>query len=148
MESLNDLEQSLDELQKRLQKIKKTSMAEDSFLHSGEFSVIKFIAHYHKRFDTAPTLVKISQVIGISGATATTLSDRLIKKGLVKKEGSLEDKRTKLLSLTEKGEEYLLSNKMRNKEMILKLMSSIGEEDTKELARILKKINQHLENES
>lgn len=145
MESLDHLEQSIDELQKRLQKMKKTSMTEDSFLHSGEFSVIKFIAHYHKRFDTAPTLVKISQVIGISGATATTLSDRLIKKGLIKKETSLEDKRTKLLSLTEKGEEYLLSNKLRKKEMLLSLISSIGEEDTKELARILRKINKHLE---
>ncbi|MFI3167124.1 MAG: MarR family transcriptional regulator [Bacillota bacterium] len=148
MDNLTNLEQSLDELKKRIQKIKKESMTEENFLHSGEMSLIKFIAHYHHRFDKAPTLVKISQVIGISGATATTLADRLIKKGLIEKVTSPEDKRAKLLSLTEKGEEYLMSNRARHKDMLLKIISSIGEDDSIELARILKKINQHLENET
>lgn len=145
MENLNDLEQSFDEFQKRMQKIKKESMAEEYFLHSGEMALIKFIAHYHHRFDKAPTLIQISQVIGISGATATTLSDRPIKKGLIEKEISIVDKRAKLLSLTEKGEEYLMSNRTRHKERLLKLISSLGD-DTKELTRIIRKINQHLEN--
>lgn len=148
MESLNDLEQNLEELQKRMQKIKKESMAKEDFLHSGEMTLIKFIAHYHHRFGKAPTLVKISQIIGISGATATTLADRLIKKGLIEKETSPEDKRAKLLSLTPKGEEYLMSNRVRHKEMLSKLISSLGAEDTKELTRIIGKINQHLENET
>lgn len=148
MESLNNLEQNLDELQKRMQKIKKESMAEEDFLHSGEMTLIKFIAHYHHRFGKAPTLVQISQVVGISGATATTLSDRLIKKGLIEKETSPEDKRAKLLTLTEKGKEYLMSNRARHKDLLLKLMGSLGEEDTKELTRIIGKINRHLENET
>lgn len=147
MESLKNLEESLDELQKRMQKIKKESMAEEDFLHSGEMAVIKCIAHYHHSFDRAPTLVKISQVVGISGATATTLADRLIKKGLIEKETSPEDKRAKLLSLTEKGREYLMSNRARHKAMLMKLISSIGEDDTRELTRIIGKINQQLENE-
>ncbi|WP_249030120.1 MarR family winged helix-turn-helix transcriptional regulator [Tannockella kyphosi] len=147
MKNLKSLEENLDELQKRMQKIKKENMAEENFLHSGEMSLIKFIAHYHHRFDKAPTLVKISQVIGISGATATTLADRLIKKGLIEKKSSPDDKRAKLLSLTPKGEEYLMSNRTRHKEMLLKLTSSLGKEDTKELNRIIEKINDHLENE-
>ena len=142
---MENLEQSLDELQKRMQKIKKESMAKEDFLHSGEMALIKFIAHYNHRFDKAPTLVKISSVIGISAATATTLADRLIKKGLIKKEASLEDKRSKLLTLTQKGEEYLMSNRKRHKEMLLELTSSIGEQDTKELTRIICKINKCLE---
>lgn len=146
MENLNNLEQSLDEFQKRMKKIKKVNMAEEDFLHSGEMALIKFIAHYHHRFDKAPTLVKISQVIGISGATATTLADRLIKKGLIVKEISLEDRRAKLLSLTEKGEEYLMTNRARHREMLLKVTSFLGDEETKELTKIIRKINQHLEN--
>ncbi|MFI3260171.1 MAG: MarR family transcriptional regulator [bacterium] len=146
MENIKILEEELDELQMKLQIIKKKSMTEECFLHSGEMLVIKFIAKYHYKYGTAPTLVKASQEIGISGATVTTLVDRLIKKGLIEKEASADDKRSKILSLTKKGKEYLMLNRSRTKERLSKVIASIGKKDTKELSRIIKKINNQLDN--
>lgn len=145
MDNLSALSEQLDFFQRKMQKVKKENMNAEDFLHSGELSVMKFIAHYTIKFDKEPTLVMVSQVLGISGATATTLADRLIKKGLVKKEISPTDKRAKLLSLTDKGYEHLKANQQRHKEMLMKVIGSLGEEDTQELTRILKKINVNLE---
>lgn len=143
MDNLCALSEQLDSFQRKMQKIKKENIQSEDFLHSGELSLMKFIAHHYMKFEKAPTLVTISHVIGISGATATTLADRLIKKGLLKKEVSPTDKRAKLISLTDKGYDYLRANQHRNREILMKVISSLGEDDICELVRILKRINEN-----
>ncbi|MFI3229237.1 MAG: hypothetical protein R3Y23_03655 [Bacillota bacterium] len=143
MESIDKLEKTLEELKKIMQKVKKEDMMHDDFLHSGELSMMKFIFHYNQRFDKNPTLVYICGVIGVSGATATNIADRLINKGYIKKEVSNLDKRAKILSLTESGKVLLLSNRARYKEKLGNLISVIGDDDINELHRIITKINKH-----
>lgn len=145
MDSTRELNLQLEHLQKRLQKLKKENVQREDFLHSGELSLIRIIAHYNHRFDRDPTLVAVSNVIGVSQATVTTLADRLIKKGLIIKQTSPTDKRAKLVSLTAKGEQYLMLNQARHMAKVQGLATALGEADTIALTRIIEKINRHLE---
>lgn len=145
MDNLSDLSNQFENLKKKIKQIRKENMQQEDFLHSGELSLMKFIEHYYMKFGDNPTLVIVSNVIGISAATATTLADRLIKKGLINKEVSPTDKRAKVIYITEKGRAYLNSNKKRDLEMLSKVIESIGNEDTVELIRILGKINLKLD---
>ncbi len=148
MKDINMLDEKLNELQKRMQKHKKNMIKNDDYLHTGEISLIRFVHHYNKKFDKDPTLVVMSDVIGISQATVTTLADRLIKKGLLTKIVSPIDKRAKLLSLTDLGKTYLELNHIRHLEFLSDLSESLGDNDTKELIRLLDKVNIYLKNKN
>ncbi len=144
MDSIEKLSTEMDLLERRLHKLKKANMQADDFLHSGEMAMVKFIAHHQKATGHCPTLVAFANQVGISQATATTLADRLIAKGLMTKEPSPTDRRAKLLSLTDKGMSYLLINQQRHLGLIQSIHQVLGDEDTASLANIVEKINRHL----
>ncbi len=148
MDNISQLNDKLEELQKRLQKNKKNILKNDDYLHSGEISVIRFVYHYNKKYCKDPTLVVISDVIGISQATVTTLAHRLIKKGLLAKVVSTTDKRAKLLSLTDLGKKHFESNHKRHLKFLAELLENLGENDANELMRLLGKINLYLESKT
>lgn len=144
MNSIEKLSTEMDLLQRRLHKLKKANMQAEDFLHSGEMTMVKFIAHHQKVTNHCPTLVAFANHVGISQATATTLADRLIAKGLMTKEPSPTDKRAKLLSLTDKGMSYLMVNQQRHLVFIQSIHQALGDEDTASLTSIVEKINRHL----
>ncbi len=143
---IDNLNNQLEELQKNLHRIKKATMNSDDFLHSGEMAMLRFVAHYNHRLKKDPTLVIISNTVGISQATVTKVAERLINKGLIIKKSSPDDRRAKLISLTAKGEGYFNSNRQRQLELLTGLTETLGERDSKELIRLVEKINNHFEN--
>ena len=145
MQNIEMLNQKLEELQKRLHKMKKENIVEDKFLHSGEFTIMKLIANYQMRTDKNPTSIILSNKLEISQATITTLTDRLIKKGLITKETSPKDKRVKELALTDKGKEFLEFNYQKKLKVLKTMTEGLGQEDTTKLIDIVDKINENLE---
>ncbi len=143
MSDIDKLSNRLEDLQKNLHRLKKATMNSEDFLHSGEMAMIRFVAHYNQRLKKDPTLVIISNTVGISQATVTTVADRLIKKGLISKISSPDDKRAKLISLTAKGQECYNSNRQRQLELLTELTDTLGEKDSQELIRLIDKINNH-----
>ncbi len=143
MDNVNDLIEQIEELQRMARNIKKVTMEREDFLHSGEHSIMKFVAQYENEFDKSPTLGTICDVLVVSQATVSTVADRLIKKGLLSKRINEQDKRSKVVSLTDKGKRFLESNHRSFMEVLNSLSCSLGDEDTKELIRILNKVNRY-----
>ncbi len=143
MDNVNILNQHIEELQKSMRNIKKMTMEKEEFLHSGELTLMKFIAYYESEFDKSPTPSVVSDRVGVSQATISAVADRLIKKELLSKEINSKDKRSKVMSLTDKGKNALKINHEHFMEMLSDLSCSLGDEDTKELIRILDKINNY-----
>lgn len=143
MDNEKKIDLQIDKLRKQIHVMKKTKMSSNDFLHSGEFSLMKQIALFNQQNDTSPTLVVLSNLLGITQATVTPLVDRLVAKELLIKEVSPTDKRAKLISLTQKGNEYLNHNQQVEYERLHSLLESLGEDDTGELIRILDKVITH-----
>lgn len=134
-----------DSLQGQLHLLKKYRSPKHHDLHGGDASILRLIARHNSRFDTNPTAVKLSQMLGITQATITPMVERLVQKGLVERAVSPTDKRAKLLSLTPQGVELLQAHHRQEQEQLQRLMDYLGEEDTAQLTRILTKITTYLE---
>lgn len=145
MDKTDKLNQQMSKLQRQFQMMKKHRAEEETFLHSGEFAVMKCVTRHQMRHDESPNLVVISHFLNITQATLTPLVDRLVQKELLIKVPSPKDKRAKLISLTPKGKEYLESNMLQEKQRIHGLLSHIGEEDTAKLIEILEKANRYFQ---
>lgn len=143
MEKETKIDKQINKLRKQVHIMKKSRTSKTDFLYSGEFSLMKQIAYYNKENDASPTLVVLSNSLGIAQATVTQLVDRLIAKELVIKEVSPLDKRAKLISLTPKGESLLQHNIQNEYERLHLLLEYLGDDDTSDLIRILDKIIHH-----
>lgn len=142
------IEQQIDKLRKQIHSMKKNKNATNStdFLHASEFSLMKQISYHNQQNNTSPTLVMLSNSLGITQATVTPLVDKLVAKELLIKEVSPTDKRAKLISLTPKGEEYLQHNLQFEYDRLHSLLEHLGDDDTNELIRILDKVIDHFVN--
>ncbi len=128
---------------RRKQKVEKhIAVKNEDFLHSGELSVIDFIDSYNHKNMENPKLVEISRALELSQATVTVLVNRLIEKGLVEKNCSPENKSKKIVTLTEKGQHLLEKRRNRDVEKLMELVEYLGKEDSENLLKITKKINQ------
>ena len=90
-------------------------------------------------------MVMVSHTLSISQATVTVAVDRLMKKELMMRELCPEDRRTKCLTLTEKGEAYLQENQSRHGALLRSIEGALGEEDSAQFVRILHKVNDYLD---
>ncbi len=144
MNAVDILSEKVEELQEKIHKMKKETVNDEHHLYPGEFALIKFIVKYNEEHKINPTLVIVSNTVGVSQATVTTIADRLTKKGLITKETSVSDKRAKYVALTEKGREFLKFNRVRYTDSIRALAEALGEEDVNTLIALLEKINKHI----
>ncbi len=142
---MNDSFSQLSEhLQQELRRLKKAKARSQSYLHSGEHAVMNFIPIMTKENGVKPNLLTMCQALGVSQATMTQVVNRLIKKGLLCKESSPDDKRSKLLSLTPAGEDALRLQQEMEQGKLLALLQYLGEEDATHLLRILSRTNDFL----
>jgi MarR family transcriptional regulator, organic hydroperoxide resistance regulator len=68
-------------------------------LARSQFQVIYFV-HQHKKL----TQKKLHQIMQVKPATLTVIIDGLVKKGLLTRSENVSDKRSKVIHLTEKGD--------------------------------------------
>jgi len=89
-----------------------------------------------------PVMVsEIANNIGVTFAAVTHQINALEKKGCVKRIADKNDRRIVLVSLTEEGRAQVKKIKDEFKKKIIVLADFLGEKDTKELIRLVKKIS-------
>ncbi|MFI3253402.1 MAG: MarR family winged helix-turn-helix transcriptional regulator [Eubacteriales bacterium] len=141
---MNLFNEHMDALQKQIHLLKKVRTAEYGFFQNSDTNILRRIQKHEKKQGVKTTSVKISQQLGITQATITPMLDRLLKKGYITKEISPTDKRAKLLSITPEGQAYLTETSNAEKKQIEKLITYLGEEDTRECIRLLQKMTRFL----
>lgn len=108
--------------------------AKDSKLSLSHFEILMHLAHKGE-----VTMKDIATWLNITPPSASTLIDVLVKKNLVTRVQSDNDRRT--VHVTIKKEAYKLINEIHKKKMSIfkKILTKLSEEDKKDLVRILNK---------
>ncbi len=100
-----------------------------------------FVLYYLYEIESKALPSTISDKMGISTARVAVILNRLENKELITRTIDKSDRRRILVELTNKGINVskTLHNKIR--EMVVNLLTILGEEDSKEFVRIIKKLS-------
>ena len=121
------------------------------FIHENGYSFAQmnslFFIHHHKR----GTVNMLSCHMGISKAAASQMIDRLVELNLVHREEDPEDRRSKLLSLTDAGLKLIQDSKQARHAWIDLFCETIEPSEAEPIAGALEKLvdrmKQYKENE-
>ena len=91
------------------------------------------------------TMKELASKINRDKSTTTVLVRKLEQEGLVTTTPSPEDRRNKILTLTEKGAEYNTLMKKLSKELLAKFYKGFSDEEIEEFCSFLKKIEKNFE---
>ena len=122
--------------QMRIKNAKTAARIEDTVTIKGETNVLLFLAGAKE----AILAGKIAKELNLSASRGTNILNSLEKKGLIERSSDKEDRRKVYISLTDEGK-LLIAHK--HDEMVgrlEKVFRSLGEEDSKEYIRIMKKL--------
>jgi len=117
----------------------------ESDVKNSEFMLlIKLDKFLSKNNETKAKTTDLSKILELSPSTITPLINSLEEKGYLKREYDKTDRRIVLLSFTEEG--YSLKEKMNTEfnNRMKGLIKHLGEKDTKELIRLLKKCGEYV----
>ncbi|MGB2146091.1 MarR family transcriptional regulator [Vibrio toranzoniae] len=131
------LNQNLEKIERFASKIWRTQANEDPIcqLSYNEYDYLKVI-------QTSPEPIRLTDLateMQVTKPSATTMVQRLEKKGLVKRKASLEDARSKLVVLTNKAELSLEEESKIYQVMAQILESRLSEQESKQLNLLLDK---------
>lgn len=129
------------------------------------FQIISALHNYHKENEIHLTLKgeifvllslacrggsalpgELADNTGVSTARIAAILKSMEKKGLLKREVDVNDRRKILVTLTPEGKAVALEKKAHIFEFWKKLMDALGEEDVQNAIRILKKVHAFTEN--
>ncbi|NAZ52826.1 MarR family transcriptional regulator [Vibrio toranzoniae] len=131
------LNQNLEKIERFASKIWRTQANEDPIcqLSYNEYDYLKVI-----QTSSEPIrLTDLATEMQVTKPSATTMVQRLEKKGLVKRKASLEDARSKLVVLTNKAELSLEEESKIYQVMAQILESRLSEQESKQLNLLLDK---------
>jgi len=83
---------------------------------------------------------RISDVTGVSSARVAMVLNSLEEKGMITREIDVEDRRKIIVRITPKGTDHLEEWQKKHIEDIREILESLGEDDAKELVRIIGRI--------
>ncbi len=86
-------------------------------------------------------MTAVAKALDVTTGTLTISVNSLVRKGLVNRERSEEDRRVVLVSLTEKGRELNRLHTQFHDRMISEITDKLDEEEIRTLARALDKLN-------
>ncbi len=89
-------------------------------------------------------LAEISEILSVEAPLVTTLADQLEKKGLVTRTDDPQDRRAKLLTLTQKGKEIVPQIESEAAARLKQLLGGITDEDLFAYNRVLEFIVKNL----
>ena len=96
--------------------------------------------------DGALTMNKLAERMHLSISTVTRVVDQLLKKGFVNREEGLEDRRVRLIQLTEAGKEAHKENWLNMFKSERAILSQFPDEHREVLIDFLKKLNKAVGN--
>jgi DNA-binding MarR family transcriptional regulator len=82
------------------------------------------------------TVVKLSDAVGVTPPTATRMCDRLLKKGLISREVSKDDRREMNLQLTDQGKELIDRVTEGRRAAMNELLAKLPASDYEDLAEV------------
>lgn len=87
---------------------------------------------------------ELARTLGVSLSAVSHHLNALEKYGYIERVQDLNDKRISRIKLSEKGREYDTKLKKEFFEMVLKLVQFLGEEDSKELIRLMGRVSEFM----
>lgn len=91
------------------------------------------------------TMSEVSRRMMVSNGATTSLVDRLVEDGLVRREGHPEDRRTTLLHLTDQGRARFFAIAREHEDWIIQLLAGLEESAKRDLLSGLAALKHHLE---
>ena len=110
-------------------------LKKDLPIRPSEMGVLNIITRREGDF----TPLMLAEMIGVSKPMITSHIRALLKKGYIRKEASLGDKRSFYVRPTEKGKALADEFEKRQTEYLKKIEESLGEKEFTELTRLLNK---------
>jgi DNA-binding MarR family transcriptional regulator len=110
-----------------------------SKLKGAEKHILLLVCEIKK--DETITISEIANKIGVTLAAVTHQINTLEVQGLIKRMPDADDRRVVLVELTKKGSEQVVRLKKEFAKKIQVLADFLGEDDTKALIRIIKKMS-------
>lgn len=119
--------------------IQESSQGVFKTITSSQYFVMKFLKE-----QGSSNVSDLANELQFTLSAITSLSDKLIKLGYLKRERSKSDRRIVQLSLTEKGETVVDDMTSQRKQKILALHDNLSEQEVEEIIRLYKKMLDHI----
>jgi len=124
---------------------RRSFMQRTQFLQENNLSNSQMMSLFHLLHNKSVSLNNLADFLGISRPAVSQLVEKLERSGLVERIPNPNDKRGKLLELTEKGKELTHKGKLVNQHLGLDLVNSLTEDELptiqKAIEIILRKLN-------
>jgi DNA-binding MarR family transcriptional regulator len=108
-----------------------------------QFNVLSLI-HDRAGWDGGLTQIELSRLLLVNRSNITSLIDRMELGGLVTRAPDPEDRRNKIVRLTQKGKKRLLAIESHYTEEVKEIMKVLSAEEMEDLNVILAKIRERL----
>ena len=132
-----DYKKFAEEFVDSMSKMRKSHKSPGAIMHelmSGEYALLSLLSD---EGETSPS--KLSKALDRSAARIANTLKALENKGFVKRSYDKIDRRRVLVSITEKGKDFVSRKKAECTSMMASLMEHLGEKDAEELIRLEKK---------
>ncbi|MBD0379125.1 MarR family winged helix-turn-helix transcriptional regulator [Paenibacillus sedimenti] len=129
------------ELARTFGQLSRASSKSRSFqgLRQSEFTLLTTVSYYAGPNSTGIKISELSKSLQMTPAGATHLVDALEEGGFLERMPDPDDRRIVLVRVTPKGEEQIKSTEAHFFDVFKELAAHLGEEDSKQLIRLLKK---------
>ena len=108
---------------------------EDTGLGLSDFGVLELLLH------KGPLPVNtIGPIVDLTPGSISIAVDRLVEKGLVGRVGSAEDRRVRIVALTPRGKDLIVSAFQKHSGQIKRVFSELSPEELRGLEVMLKKV--------
>lgn len=108
---------------------------EDTGLGESDFRVLEVLLH------KGPLPVNmIGPIVDLTPGSISVAVDRLVGKSLVRRVESTEDRRIRIVSLTQRGEELIVKAFRKHSEQMRKVFSELNPDELRALEMALKKV--------
>lgn len=105
--------------------------------YQGEMRVLTFLANCK---DTKTLPSDVSKALNMTSPRVSNILNNLEKKEFIKRDFSTIDRRKVYIYITDKGSQYVIDNVSKTNEVLSKVLEKIGEDDAKELIRIINRL--------
>lgn len=126
------------------QLLKEISRHESNYLTKGKITFPQFWALEYLKHHAQCKMNKLTQFMKVSFSTATGMVDRMVKDGLVVRTRGEEDRRTVLLSISDKGKGILKEVYAQKRKSMMRLFSRLSPKERAEYIGILEKLVKNL----
>lgn len=106
----------------------------------GRLSVAQHLVLRHLHRSGRSTVSAVAEALGVTRSAVTSLADRLVEAGLVRRDRDVDDRRVVWLDLTPEGHQRLAEIDSRRREWLRQRLAALDPAEQADLARLLRKL--------